>query len=113
MVTLIGVADAAVLPLAVAAPQHHTVPSTRSAHVCRNPAASERMFVSPLTATGAELDAVVPFPSCPESLKPQQRTVPVLRTAQVWKLPAAIEIAVPSPLTGTGDSRVVKLPSPS
>src|ERR1043166_2364777 len=113
MFTLVGFSDAIVLPFAGAAPQHHTVPSTRTAHVWRNPAASDTTFVRPLTGRGMELFGVVPFPSCPESLNPQQLAVPVMRIAQVWKLPAAMEIVVPRPLTGTGTTLAVSVPSPT
>ena len=48
----------------------------------------------PVTATGTLLLVVVPFPSCPCSLRPQQATVPSCVNAHEYSLP--IEIWVPA-----------------
>jgi hypothetical protein len=46
-------------------PQHHAVPSTRTAQVCSPPAATDTTLVRPETATGVVLKVVVPLPSSP------------------------------------------------
>jgi len=69
------------------------------------------------TATGAELEMVVPLPSRPSKLLPQQLTAPVFNNAHVWELPAVIETAVADPsvnaATATGTKLEVVLPLPS
>ena len=64
-----------------------------------------RPSVNAATATGAELEVVVPLPSRPSLLEPQQLTAPVFNNAHVWKSPAVIETAVAPPVnaaTATG-----------
>ena len=78
-------------------PQQLTAPVFNNAHVWEPPAVIETAVapsVNAFTATGPELEVVVPLPSCPSSLLPQQLTAPVFNTAHVWELPAVIETAV-------------------
>src|SRR5580693_207997 len=63
------------------APQHFTVPSSRSAHVCRLPAASALTPQRFETGRGRPLAGrqLTPTPSCPYRLSPQHRTVPFVK----------------------------------
>src|SRR6185369_5104451 len=66
------------------APQHFTVPSSRSAQLwCHHPAVTPTAPVIPPTGTGVRRRVVVPSPSCPNAFAPQQRTEPSARTAQL------------------------------
>ena len=49
------------------------------------------------TATGTELEVVLPLPSCPLPLLPQQLTAPVFNNAHVWAPLAAICGVTPVP----------------
>src|SRR5439155_1125555 len=51
----------------------------------------------PLTATGVEELAVLPFPSRPSSPRPQHCSAPSRRVAHMWKMPAsmATEVVLP------------------
>eukprot|EP00961_Rhodomonas_salina_P077353 1037398-Rhodomonas_salina.1 len=90
-------------------PQHFTRPSSRSAQVCRVPAArltakrSDPKFTagrdkwtkneySPheLSPIDVPRFTVSPTPSCPSVFAPQHFTRPSYRIAQVWELPATI-----------------------
>jgi hypothetical protein len=77
-------------------PQHRTVPSSTSAHVCALPSASAVTLtpLNPTTAPGfsdpPKVGAMLPSPSCPYWLRPQHHTLPSVRTAQVCSPPVAI-----------------------
>jgi hypothetical protein len=68
----------------------------------------------PETCTGADLDVVVPSPSCPASFLPQHITPPFVVSTQVWLPPAAIADTLNErPKTFTGVDLEVVVPSPS
>ena len=54
-------------------PQHFTVESLRSAHVCALPASTIVAFVIPTTAVGVFADTFVPLPSCRSCRTPSTR----------------------------------------
>src|SRR5689334_20630423 len=76
-------------------PQHTTVASGRSAHVCvpgvnvPSPDEIDRIEVNPGNTMGVERVRIVPSPSCPSVPVPQHEIVPSFLRAQVWALPAA------------------------
>ena len=60
------------------------------------PAATAIALLIPATATGAPVCAVVPLPTCPNSLYPQHRNVALAKTAHVWPTPASIAADCPA-----------------
>src|SRR5262245_53513333 len=71
------------VPLPVSLPQQVTVPSSRSAHMEVNLAASWTTLVNPDTTRGtSEVAVLAPWPSWCWVLAPQQRTVPSVSAAQ-------------------------------
>src|SRR5262249_3861108 len=66
------------------------------------------------TWTGLERLAVVPSPSCPDSLLPQAQRVPSVLTATVWPLPlaTATQTVLVAP-TSVGAARPTNGPAPS
>ena len=79
-------------------PQHITVLSARSAHVCELPAATATASVSPETWMGDVSNSPIPLtplPSWPEAFEPQHCTVPSSFTTQVWSPVAAEAIREP------------------
>src|SRR2546425_855728 len=99
-------------------PQHHTVPSPRSAQVCRYPpltvTAPVRGDPLPPTRTGGDaLLPLVPLPSCPSLFSPQHCTLWSPRPAQVCSHPAVTAMAPAMPATRTGVGESVMVPSPS
>src|SRR2546430_17181958 len=83
-------------------PQHCTVPSPSSAHVCASPVTTPVAVVRPLTATGTEelVKFPSPLPSCPKLFRPQHCTVPSGRRIHVCRPPAATAVGVRAPLAG-------------
>src|SRR3989442_3653854 len=80
-------------------PQHCTVPSPSSAHVCASPVTTPVAVVRPLTATGTEelVRFPSPLPSCPKLFRPQHCTVPSGRRIHVCRPPAATAVGVRAP----------------
>jgi hypothetical protein len=89
------------------------VPSLRSAHVSKPPAAIVVASLIPVTGTGAVELVVVPLPSSPLVLSPQQRTMPSASLAQVWSHSALTAVALVMSVTGTGTYENLVVPSPS
>ena len=102
-------------------PQQATVPSDKTAHVCRSPALMSVTVLParapPVTATGMYELLVAPIPSRPRWLSPQQAAVPSDNNAHVWLFPAVILMTVlparAPPVTATGVVALVKEPIPS
>ncbi len=95
-------------------PQHHSVPSTRTAQVDSNFETTVRTLTGSATSVATAVDAgTAPIPSCPIELSPQHQSVPLSRTAQVCDAPAVTvsQSAVGSTRAGTRDE--TKLPRPS
>ena len=83
-------------------PQHHTVPSLRTAQVNEFPALMSTASVIPLTGDANKLFVVVPLPSWPNKLAPQQCTAPLSTSAQAWSAPADTLVYVGAAIaTGT------------
>src|SRR3989442_9080973 len=80
-------------------PQHCTVPSPSSAHVCESPVTTRVAVVRPLTATGTEESARFPspLPSCPKLFRPQHCTVPSGRRIHAWNPPPATAVGGRAP----------------
>src|SRR5207249_4415614 len=100
--------------------QHFTVPSARSAQLCKTPALTATAPVMPPTRTGVDELVVVPSPSCPSRFRPQHCTVPSERSAQVWWYPPLTARApvIPATCTGAEDpggpvAGLATVPSPS
>src|SRR2546428_142534 len=120
-VTVTGVEDPVVAPFpswpkslpGPTAPQHFTVPSARSAQLCKTPELTATAPVMPPTRTGVDELVVVPSPSCPSRFRPQHCTVPSARSAQVCWNPPLTAVALGSPATrpGTREPLVDPLPS--
>src|SRR5438309_915691 len=81
-------------------PQHCTVPSPSSAHVCESPVTTLVAVVRSLTGTGTEelVKLPSPLPSCPKLFCPQHCTVPSGRRIHVCNPPAATAVGVRAPL---------------
>lgn len=82
-------------------PQHRSVPSNSTTHVCAQPPATDTTGLSNATAgtaagsSSSPIDCVFPRPSWPLSFEPQHRSVPSERTAQECQDPQAMVTAEP------------------
>jgi hypothetical protein len=65
-------------------PQHRTVRSDSTAHVCDAPTLTEVAVEMPVTLTGVVRVEVEPSPSWPLAFAPQHSRVPSARFAQPW-----------------------------
>src|SRR2546427_10653241 len=92
-------------------PQHCTVPSPSSAHVCASPVTTPVAVVRPLTATGTEelVKFPSPLPSCPKLFRPQHCTVPSGRRIHVCNPPAATAVGARGPRAAKGCGRATPL----
>src|SRR5262249_13871571 len=70
-------------------PQHHSVPSPRSAHVLPFAAATVVQSVAVPTRTGTAESTAVPLPSAPVVPWPQHHRLPSSRIAHGWVAAAA------------------------
>src|SRR5947208_9473976 len=81
-------------------PQHFTVPSPRSAHVCPSPVTSLVAVRPPTGRVGSRTERLskVPSPSCPNQFCPTHWSVPSGRRTQVWYPPADSTVGATAPL---------------
>ena len=89
------------------------MPLLSNARLCFPPAATAVTPLSPLTATGTELFAVVPLPSWPLRFSPHAMTVPLLSRAMLWLPPAETAVTPLRALTAAGAALFVIVPLPS
>lgn len=96
------------------APQHHSVPSVRVAHVCASPVTTRSHVAPTPTWVGTSRSVVSPRPSWPSRLRPQHHSVPSVRRAHAWRDEDAdtVDHDAPAPI-GTGESCGLPEPSPA